>query len=316
MFWTVFWAVAAVIVLIFAALIIFISKKLFEMACVRGEKFVGGDGFEKQHEEYKDIIQSGRELYERQEKEDLWLQSDDGLKLHGELLNNGSGKKLVIAVHGFRSSAKRDFAAILPYYYEKGFSILLIDQRAHGGSEGAYITFGFYERYDLCGWIKLACEKLGNDVEILLHGVSMGASTVLMASGLELPQCVKGIVADSGYVSPYDIFVHVLDRSFHAKPFPLMNIAGLMAKKKAKFDFKAASTIDAMAVNTVPVLFVHGEDDDFVPIDMTEVNYEVCKAEKSIVRVKGARHVCGYLVDKNACEKALDGFLAKTFENA
>lgn len=313
MFPTVFLTLAAVIVFIFAALLIFISEKLFNIACVRGEKFVGGDGFEKQHEEYKDIIQSGRDLYGKLGKEDLWIKSDDGLKLHATLLRNGEGKKLVIAAHGFRSSAKRDFAACMPYFYEKGFNFLFIDQRAHGESEGEYITYGVYERYDLLRWINQAVETLGTDVEILLHGVSMGASTVLMASGLVLPKNVKGIIADSGYVSPYDIFVHVLDRSFHAKPFPLINIAGGIAKRKAKFDFKSVSTIDAMAVNTVPVLFLHGEDDDFVPIDMTEVNYEVCKAEKYIVRVKGARHVCGYLVDKAACEKAMDDFLAKFF---
>ena len=313
MFWTVFLILAAVIVLIFAALLIFISQKLFNIACVRGEKFVGGDGFEKQHEEYKDIIQSGRDLYEKLPKEDMWINSDDGLKLHAMLLKNGEGKKLVIAAHGFRSSAKRDFAACLPYFYEKGFSFLFIDQRAHGESEGEYITYGAYERYDLLRWINRAIETLGADTEILLHGVSMGASAVLMASGLELPKNVKGIIADSGFVSPYDIFVHVLDRSFHAKPFPLMYLAGIIEKHKAKFDFKGVSTIDAMVVNTIPVLFVHGEDDDFVPIDMTEANYEFCKAEKYIVRVKGARHVCGYLVDKQTCENAMDAFLAKFF---
>ncbi|MBQ6893718.1 MAG: alpha/beta hydrolase [Clostridia bacterium] len=315
MFWTVLWIIAAVIVLIFAAVLILICQKLFVMACVRGEKLTVGDGFEKQVGEYKDFRKVGKELYDSLDKKDVWIKSSDGLKLHGELVKNGEVKKIVIAVHGFRSNPQHAFTASMPYFYDKGFSFLLIDHRAHGKSEGEYITYGVYERYDLCGWVRYAVETFGDDVEILLHGISMGASTVLMASGLELPQNVKGLIADSGYISPHDIFVRVLDHSFHAKPFPLLNIAGMMAKRKANFDFKGASTIDAMAVNTIPVLFVHGEDDDFVPIDMTEANYEACIAEKTIVRVKGALHACSYLVDKEACEKAMDDFLAKNFKN-
>lgn len=306
---------AAVIVLIFAALLIFISQKLFTMACVRGEKLTVGDGFEKQADEYKDIRDSGKKLYESLAKTEVSIKSRDGLTLCGDFVKNGDGKKVVIAAHGFRSSPRHDFLACMPYFYNKGFSFLYIHQRAHGKSEGEYITYGVYERYDLCDWVNFAVKEYGGDVEILLHGVSMGASTVLMASVLDLPENVKGIISDSGFVSPYDIFVHVLDRSFHAKPFPLLNIAGITAKRKAKFDFRSASTLDAMAENSIPVLFIHGEDDDFVPIDMTEANYEVCKAEKSIVRVKGARHVCGYLVDKTACERAMDTFLAKNFKN-
>ncbi len=312
MFWTVFGIAAAVILLILVSVLLVICKKLFDFAILRGDKMELGDGFKEQLAEYKDVWEKGKEFYDSLEKEDVWIESFDKLRLHGTLIKNGDGKKLLIEAHGYRSNPQHDFTASLPYFYPKGCSVLLIDHRAHGQSEGEYITFGVHERLDLLRWIDFAKEKLGDDVEIILHGISMGAATVLMASEFELPDNVKGIIADSGYVSPYDIFVRVLDHSFHAKPFPILNIAEMISIKKAKFGFKDASTLDAMAVNKLPILFVHGEDDDFVPVDMTVANYEACVAEKSIVRIKGALHACGYLVDREGCEKELDAFLAKT----
>ena len=313
--WEILIIAAAVIVIILCVLLLYICKKLFALACERNVPRTVGDGFEKQLAEYKDIWQGGAELYKTLDKEDVWIKSNEGIDLHGEIVKNGDCKKVIVCAHGFRSVPQHDFIAAMPYFYGKGFSFLLIDHRAHGKSGGEYITYGVYERYDLQNWVNFAVEKFGSDAQILLHGISMGAATVLMASGLELPKNVKAIIADCGFTSPHDIFVRVLDYSFHARPFPLLNIAGAMAKKKANFDFKGASTIDAMKKNTLPVLFVHGEDDDFVPIEMSERNYEACKAEKAFVRIKGAMHACSYLVEKETCEREMDAFLAKHFEN-
>lgn len=315
MFWTIFWSVAATVAICLAIFLGFTCKKMFAYAVVRGEKLVGTDGFQDQLADLKEIWAAGKAVYDAAPKEDLWMESFDGLRLHGQLLRNGDCKKLIIQVHGFRSTPVHDFCAVLPYFREKGFSVLLIDQRSHAQSEGTYITYGVHERCDLRDWIYLAMEKLGEDVEIVLHGISMGASTVLMTSALDIPENVKGIIADSGFTSPYDIFVEVLDHSFHAKPFPILPICSFMAEQKASFDFKAASTIDAMAENTVPVLFVHGEDDDFVPIEMSEANFEACKAEKTFLRIPGAKHACGYVTDRAACERTIDEFLAKIMKN-
>lgn len=308
MFWTVFGIITAVIVVLLFVLLLFICRKMFDLALVRGGKVTMGDGFEKQLAGFKDEWQAGKEFYDSLPKEDVWIQSFDGLKLHGVLLKNGDGKKLIIETHGFRSSPQHDFIAAFPYFYNKGYSILMIDHRAHGESEGKYITYGVFERCDLRDWVYFAMEKLGTDIEIVLHGISMGAATVLMASALDLPENVRGIIADSGYTSPYDIFVRVLNHSFHAKPFPILPITQIMAEHKANFGFKDASTLDAMAENTIPVIFVHGEDDDFVPIEMSEANFTVCKAEKRFVRVPGALHACGYVVDRQLCEQSLDEF--------
>lgn len=312
MFIKIFLIAAAAIMLILAVALLFICRKLFDIAFVRGRKMELGDGFQNQLAKYKDVWEKGAEFYKTLDKEDVWITSFDGHKLHGVLLRNGDSKKLLIEAHGFRSNGQHDFTASMPYFYGKGVNILLIDMRAHGESEGEYITFGVHERLDLRDWVYFAMEKLGTDIEIVLHGISMGASTVLMASALDLPDNVKGLIADSGFTSPYDIFVKVLDTTYHAKPFPILNVAGAMASVKAGFGIKDASTLDAMEVNTLPVLFVHGEDDDFVPIEMSEANYNACKGEKSFVRIKGALHACGYLVDRDSCERELDAFLAKT----
>ena len=306
---------AAAVVLLFVLIFVYISAKLFKIACVREGKRTVGDGFEKQMSEHKALFDEGKRFYDAADKKDVYIQSRDGLKLHGVFVKNGEGKKIIIQAHGFRSVPRRDFSVVMPYFYNKGFSFLMFDQRAHGESEGEYITYGVYERYDLLDWISFVISECGNDAEILLHGISMGAATVLMASGLGLPDNVKAIIADCGYTSPRDIYTHVLATSYNATPFPILTIAGMIAKRKAKFGFKDASTLDAMEKNTTPVLFVHGEEDAFVPIEMTERNFEACKAEKKMLRVKGALHACSYLVDKEKCEKEMDGFLANKFKN-
>ncbi len=304
----------AVIVFLLAFVLWLICRKMFSLALVRGEKFVGESNFREQLDGLKHEWDAGKALYDTIEKEDLWIDSFDGLRLHGTLLKNGDGKKVVIQAHGFRSSPMHDFIAILPYFWSKGFSVLMIDHRSHCESEGKYITYGVFERCDMREWVFKAIEVLGDDVEILLHGISMGATTVLLTSELDLPENVKGIIADSGFTSPYDIFVEVLDHSFHVKPFPILPIVSLMSEFEANFGFKDATTLAAMEENKIPVLFVHGEADDFVPIAMSEANFEACRADKDFVRIKGAYHACGYVVDKPTCVAAMDRFIAKNMQ--
>ena len=314
MFWPIFGSIAAAVVLVLAVLLGFVCKKMFALAVVRGEELVGGDGFENQIAEYKDFVAAGNAFYEALPKEDVYITSFDGLKLHGTLIRNGDSKKLIIQAHGFRSTPKGSFSGSLPYFYGQGLNILLIDLRAHAKSEGTYITYGVHERLDLRDWVYFAMETLGTDIDIVLDGISMGATTVLMASALDLPENVRGLIADSGFTSPYDIFVEVLEHTFHAKPFPILHICSLMAEYKANFDFKGASTLDAMAENEIPVLFIHGEEDDFVPIEMSEANFEACKGEKYFVRIPGAKHGCGYLLDRETCERAMTDFFAKILQ--
>ena len=242
--------------------------------------------------------------------EDVQTVSRDGLRLHAKLYAAVDPKAPVqIMFHGYKSTAERDFCGGLRVAREKGYNVILVDQRAHGKSEGKYLTFGIKERFDCLSWIDFAMLRFGSDAKIVLYGISMGAATVLMAAGENLPDNVKGIVADCGYSSPKGIICSVL-RAHHCPAFPIYPLARLGARIFAGFDLEETSAAQAMDKCLTPVLFVHGGDDRFVPCSMSEENYRRCKAEnKRILIVPGAGHGMSYMLDKPAYLKNLDEFL-------
>lgn len=260
---------------------------------------------------YRDEMRAGRDWFVAQEREEITLTSYDGLKLYAEYLPAQDPKGIVILFHGYRSSAHNDFSCVFRYYHERGYDILCVTQRSHGKSEGRYICFGVKERYDCRQWVEYVCSRFGEDVDIFLDGISMGATTVLMAAGLGLPDNVRGIIADCGFTSPWDEFEAVLKRSFRLRVHPLMDVAQLYAKLFAGFTFKECSTLDAMRVNKIPVLFAHGADDDFVPTHMSVDNYEACASEKVLIIVEGAVHGESYLVDRDRYQRELENFFEK-----
>ncbi|MDD5901806.1 MAG: alpha/beta hydrolase [Oscillospiraceae bacterium] len=191
-----------------------------------------------------------------------------------------------------------------------GFNVLLVDQLAHGKSEGKCLTFGVMERYDCLSWVSYAIERFGENAKILLNGMSMGAATVLMAGGLPLPDNVVGIVADCGYSSPSAIVKKVM-RDYHLPPYPLYWLVRLGGKIFGGFDLEAASASEALEKCKIPVLLIHGDDDRFVPCGMGRENYEHCASEnKKLLIVPGAGHGISYMVDINAYMTALTEFLS------
>lgn len=241
--------------------------------------------------------------------EDVWIRSHDGLRLHGRFYAVEPDAPVQIMFHGYKSGAERDFCGGLQVAVQGGFNVLLVDQRAHGKSEGKYLTFGVKERYDCLDWVNYAVEHFGADAKILLYGISMGAATVLMAGGLELPENVVGIVADCGYSSPSTIIKQVL-RDHHCPLFPVYHLTRLGGILFAGFDLEEASATEAMECCQVPVLFIHGGDDRFVPCRMSEENYEHCKAgNKRLLIVPDAGHGISYLLDREKYLATLDEFL-------
>ena len=166
-----------------------------------------------------------------QEREDVYITSGDGLKLHGTYFPGQGGKKLVICFHGYTSRGMSDYIGLSNYYLPKGFKMLLVDERAHGDSEGTYIGFGCLDREDALLWIEYAAKRFGSGCEIWLHGTSMGASTVLMASGLKLSPQVKGIVSDCAFTTAWDVFAHVLKDQYHLPPIPFLRYRTACAGK-------------------------------------------------------------------------------------
>jgi fermentation-respiration switch protein FrsA (DUF1100 family) len=192
---------------------------------------------------------------------------------------------------------------------DAGVSLLLPYQRSHGKSEGKYITFGAFERLDCKAWCDYAVERFGDSVEIYLYGVSMGAATVLMSSGLELCENVKGIVADCGFNSPLAIIKNTLWHRYGIPVYPVIYFMNFWSRLLADFDFGRFSCAEAMEKNELPVLFIHGGEDTYVPVYMSYESALVCGERGKIVIFEGARHARPYLSDPKRYFEELKAFL-------
>lgn len=221
--------------------------------------------------QYMDIIQDRKEKLVANPHQDLYLTSDDGLKLHGTWFPNQDAKKIVICFHGYTSQGMNDFVGLSDYFLRNGFAMLLVDERAHGMSEGEQIGFGCLDRHDAMGWIRKVIEICGEDVEILLHGISMGGATVLMTAGLELPAQVKALVSDCGFTSPKYVFTHVLHTMYHLPAFPMIQIASLVNQKRAGYGLDDCNAAREVGKAKIPVSLIHGDADTFVPCSMCEL---------------------------------------------
>ena len=247
-----------------------------------------------------------------QEREDVYITSDDGLRLHGVLVPNENSKKVVICFHGYSSKgATSDFAAISKFYKENDFNILMVDARAHGESDGKYIGFGCLDRMDVLKWINYVVEKFGEECQILLHGISMGGATVVMASGLHLPNNVKFIISDCAFTSPWEVFSYVLKNMYNIPPFQVINIASNMCKKMAGYNFKECNADIEVRRATVPILFIHGANDTFVPCRMCHDIYDNCHSDKEILIVKEAGHAESYYKETEIYEENIKKFISK-----
>lgn len=255
---------------------------------------------------YADFIGKRKEAFLAKPHEDVWITADDGLRLHGTFFPNKGSKRIVLCFHGYTSEGMKDYIALSDYYLKRGFAMLLADERAHGQSEGAYIGFGCLDRKDALRWLDFIIQTCGGDVEIIMHGISMGGATVLMASGLPLPPQVKGIVSDCGFTSPKEVFTHVLHTMYHLPAFPIIPIADAMNKKRAGYGMDECNAAREVRNSTTPTLFIHGSADTFVPRRMCEKLYENCGAKKWKLIIEGAAHAESYYKDTKRYEEALD----------
>ena len=268
--------------------------------------------FTRKGEDPYAVFEEPAEKLKNTPHETVEIISHDGLRLVGHWFENEDPKRIILAAHGWRSSWNRDFGYSFPFLRDEGCSILYIEQRAQGNSEGEYMGFGLTERFDILDWLNWIRERCGMELPVYLAGISMGATTVLMASGLELPSEVKGIIADCGFTSPADIWRHVAKRNMHL-PFLMTDLySRILCRRKLGVASNSYSTVDALRTNTtVPVLFVHGQEDSFVPVEMTKRNYEACAAGKEIMIVPGAIHGMSYYVDKERYEEKEKEFVRK-----
>lgn len=271
-------------------------------------------------EQYFPQMKQCREWMMEQPHKDVWIRSQDGLKLHGTYfqgINSSESEndseylvhtKAVICFHGYTSQGLADYGSISNYYLKRGYNVLLVDQRAHGQSEGKYIGFGCMDRFDAQRWIEWMIQENGEKVQILLHGNSMGGATVLMTSGLELPDQVKGIIADCAFTSPKEVFTHVLHSMYHLPAFPMIQIADVINRKQAGYGLDECNAAREVRKAKVPVLLIHGDADTFVPCRMCEEIYKNCASPKKKLIVRGSGHCESYYKDREAYERAMDSF--------
>ena len=239
--------------------------------------------------------------------QDFYITAFDGLKLHGKFYEYAPGAPIELMFHGYRGNSDRDLCGGVQRCFSLGRSCLLVDQRASGASEGKVITFGIKEHRDCRSWIDFMVEHFGKDVKIILTGISMGASTVLMAAGTPLPAQVKGVLADCGFSSAKAIIIKVI-RQLKLPPKLAYPFVRLGARIFGGFDLESYSAVEAVKQATVPIIFFHGETDDFVPAEMSKENFDACASRKAFITTPGAGHGLCYPVDPNGYLKALRDF--------
>jgi len=262
-----------------------------------------GKEYEPFHDSMKRWILEARAM----PRETFTIQAFDGLKLSANFYEYAPGAPIELMFHGYRGSAERDLSCGIPRCFKLGRSAFIVDQRCSGASEGHVITFGVNEHKDCLAWINFMVDHFGPDVKIILTGLSMGASTVLMAGGKDLPENVIGILADCGYHSQKDIICKTI-REMGLPPKVFYPFARLGARIFGHFDLDEITPEEAVKNCKVPVLFVHGDADDFVPCEMSRISYEACASRKQLLIIPGAGHGLAYPVGKEAYLKAAGEF--------
>ena len=235
------------------------------------------------------------EFLERSPSKNITIPSEDGLKLAGEF-HSAASHRYAILIHGYMGNRTqmRHLAAV---YSSWGFNTLLPDNRAHGESEGKWVGMGWLDKDDIMRWIDWISQR-DEKAEIILHGISMGGATVMMVSGMNLPDNVKAAVEDCGYTSAWDIFRDELKALFHLPSFPLLNMYSLMSRIIAGYSPKEASSLKMLRKSRIPMLFIHGGDDNFVGTYMLDINYEAkINGEKQKLLIEDAGHGEAYLRD-------------------
>lgn len=258
-------------------------------------------------EAWQQVRAAARRLQEAK-CETVVITSRDGQKLVGHWRPSPDEKRIILAMHGWRSSWDNDFGAIADFWQECGCSVLFAEQRAHNDSEGEYIGMGLLEQYDCLDWAMWLTERYGRDVPLYLAGISMGATTVMLAAGLKLPGNVRGIMADCGFTSVGDIWRYFAKETLHL-PYDLREKqASRLCEKKLHVDAAAFSTEEVLKNSQIPMLFAHGTADAVVPVEMTMRNYEACAAPKHLFIVPNAGHGGSYLADREGYQREIRRF--------
>ena len=259
------------------------------------------------YEPYRDQMVAWIKEARNLPQKEVSITSFDGLTLRGKYYEYAPGAPIELMMHGYRGEAERDLCGGVQRCFALKRSALIVDQRACGNSDGNIITFGIKEHRDCLDWVDFMVNHFGSDVKIILTGISMGASTVIMAAGKPLPSNVIGVLADCGFTSAKEIIKKVAHQ-IHLPGTLLYPFIKLGAKLYGGFNPDEYSPTAALENCNLPVILFHGESDDFVPCEMSYTNYKNCKSTKKIVTVPGAGHGLSYMIDPNKYLESVTDF--------
>ncbi len=257
--------------------------------------------------EYSDVIEKGMEFVRTAPHIWCYTEAFDGIKLAGRYYDNNSSCTIFL-FHGYRSRAAHDFSCAVEMYYKMGFNIFLADQRAHGRSEGKLITFGVKESRDVVTWVNYINREYAPK-QVIISGISMGATTVLLSLYHKLPENVCGVIADCGFTSPADIIEKVGRDSYKVNAHFFIPFLDAACRIFGKFSIRGISTVEAVKNTKLPILFIHGKKDNFVPCEMSERTFAACKQNCTIFLADEAGHGMSFLTDTDRVLKELKSFL-------
>ena len=273
-----------------------------------------GDFYFPNGEKYQVYRPYMKQLVEEQKKipfEEIYIKSHDNKKLFGRYYHVLDGAPIQIQCHGYRGTGVRDFCGGNKLSREYNHNAILIDHRGHGNSQGHNICFGIKEKYDILSWINYIINRFGKDTKIILTGVSMGAATVLMSSGLDLPKNVVGIIADCPYSSPKEIIRKVIKEDMKLPVnlcYPFVFLGALLF---AHINLNSKGAVELVKKSKTPILIVHGKDDNFVPHTMSEEIYKNISSYKELHLFEDAEHGISYMVDPEKYAKIVCEFIEK-----
>ncbi len=283
----------------------------FSIGNIRKKKYPCGE-HEQDGEHLPPLLRQGREWYDRQDFETVSIPSHDGLCLKAQVLKaEGEAKGVVVLMHGYHSSPRRDFALHARALHQAGYHIVLAHQRAHGESQGRYICFGVKERLDAADWCRFAVGRFGEELPMALLGISMGAATVLMASELPLPSSVRCMVADCGFTTPFAIIKKRLPQRHKLPAYPTICFMNAWSRYLADFDYRQLSTVETVKNSTLPLLIIHGDADDYVPVSMAKQIASARPEGTELLVIPDAPHARSFLTCPERYEEAMLTFLEK-----
>lgn len=264
-------------------------------------------------EEHKeDLKKRNTEYFHSKKPEDLTLKSCKGQTMKAWFVPGRETKRFVICVHGYGSTGCREFSHTFPFYNEElGYNYLLPDLTAHGRSKGYFIGFGSFDAKNILLWVNYLIDRFGKDIEIILHGISMGAATVMNVNEMNPPDQVKIVIEDCGFTCAYDQVYKTARDTLGFECKHLLASTNVLCKILAGYSLRESNPLGNMVNAKNPVLFVHGEDDTFVPFDYGKELYEACPTEKDYFWVSGAAHADCYYKAKEQYEKKIKAFIEK-----